>query len=479
MLDPQPPLWTANALAEITGGEWITGSPGDPAILGIELFPRLVERGDLFVVTSPENWGRKFANTFRSLPIVKANAASAAMTDTLPGKLPTHLPTLQVENTREALTKLAQDSRRRIAGKVIGITGSVGKTTTRAMLHHVLSRQGRTSSTEANANTSPGVALSVARTPPNAEFVVYELAHGAMSKKSRIARPHVAMITEIALAHLEEFPTLESIINHKAEILDGLEPEGIAILNRDSATFDRLTEHLQRRAIRNAITFGAAGNATARLTHWMPLDNGSIVQAEIGGVRETYRLSLAGRHMALNSLAVLAGVLALGGDWRQAAADLSCFVAVQGRMEEMSLPLEGGTVRIINDAFNANPASMAAALATLAAATPPGGGRRIAVLGDMKELGADAERLHAALADPVASAGARIVFTLGDQMNALRQKLPAGLLAPHASSVDELAGKLYAALKPGDVVLIKGSHGSHVGDIVPRLLSASARKVMH
>jgi len=172
-------------------------------------------------------------------------------------------------------------------------------------------------------------------------------------------------------------------------------------------------------------------------------------------------------------------VLALGGDWRQAAADLSCFVAVQGRMEELSLPLEGGAVRIINDSFNANPASMVAALATLAATTPPQDGRRIAVLGDMKELGADAENLHAALADPVASAGAKLVFTLGDQIVALRRKLPAELLAPHADSVEELASNLYAELKPGDVVLIKGSHGSHVGDIIPRLLTAGSRRAVH
>jgi UDP-N-acetylmuramoyl-tripeptide--D-alanyl-D-alanine ligase len=479
VLPQQQPLWTARALAQITDGEWLVKPPNDLSIFGIELFANRVRPGDLFVVTSPERWGGKFTNTLGSLPVVKKQAAALVMTDTVPAKTTPHLPMLRVANTRRSLTKLAEYARNRLAGRVIGVTGSVGKTTTREMLHHVLARQGRASATQANANTSPGVALSVARTPPDAQFVVYELAHGALSNKSRIARPHVAMVTEIALAHLEEFPTIEAIIDHKAEIFDGLEPDGIAILNRDSASFDRLDEHLRQRAIRNLVTFGAGASATVRLVHWMPVDRGSMIQVAVGGEHVTYQLPVAGRHMAMNSLSTLAGVLALGGDWRQAAADLVNFAPVQGRMEELSLAIEGGTVRVINDAFNANPASMIAALATLGSIAPPPGGRRIAVLGEMKELGADSEQLHATLAEPVTAAGVSRVYTLGEALIAMRRALRPAVLAPHAASVDELATLLRAELSPGDVVLVKGSHGSHVGDVVTRLKGNGAGSTVH
>ncbi|HVR67949.1 MAG TPA: UDP-N-acetylmuramoyl-tripeptide--D-alanyl-D-alanine ligase [Verrucomicrobiae bacterium] len=479
MLSLDRPLWTAQTLAEITGGLWIGNPPVDSDIRGIELFPGRVERGDLFVVTNPETWGDKFKNTIASLPVVERHAASAVMSDNLPGKLPKGLPILQVPNTRQALTKLAQYSRERLFGRVIGVTGSVGKTTTREMLHHVLMRQGRTSTTEANSNTSPGVALSVARTPADSQFVVYELAHGALSRKSKIARPHIALITEVALAHLDDFPTLDAIIDHKAEIFDGIEPGGTAILNRDSATFGRLKEHADRRLIPNLVTFGADPLANVRLTHWLPMDRSSVIQVAVDGQRESYQLPIAGRHMAMNSLAALATVVALDADWRQAAADLATFAPVHGRMEEATITLDGGDVRIINDAFNANPASMIAALATLAAIAPPSGGRRIAVLGEMKELGAESERLHAELAEPVINAKVTRVFTLGDSLTALRGALPASLLAPHAGSVAELAEILRKELAPGDVVLIKGSHGSHVGDVVPRLLDSNAKTPLH
>ena len=479
MLSLDRPLWTAQTLAEITGGLWIGNPPVDSDIRGIELFPGRVERGDLFVVTNPETWGDKFKNTIASLPVVERHAASAVMSDNLPGKLPKGLPILQVPNTRQALTKLAQYSRERLFGRVIGVTGSVGKTTTREMLHHVLMRQGRTSTTEANSNTSPGVALSVARTPADSQFVVYELAHGALSRKSKIARPHIALITEVALAHLDDFPTLDAIIDHKAEIFDGIEPGGTAILNRDSATFGRLKEHADRRLIPNLVTFGADPLANVRLTHWLPMDRSSVIQVAVDGKRESYQLPIAGRHMAMNSLAALATVVALDADWRQAAADLATFAPVHGRMEEATITLDGGDVRIINDAFNANPASMIAALATLAAIAPPSGGRRIAVLGEMKELGAESERLHAELAEPVINAKVTRVFTLGDSLTALRGALPASLLAPHAGSVAELAEILRKELAPGDVVLIKGSHGSHVGDVVPRLLDSNAKTPLH
>ena len=479
MLSLDRPLWTAQTLAEITGGLWIGNPPVDSDIRGIELFPGRVERGDLFVVTNPETWGDKFKNTIASLPVVERHAASAVMSDNLPGTLPKGLPILQVPNTRQALTKLAQYSRERLFGRVIGVTGSVGKTTTREMLHHVLMRQGRTSTTEANSNTSPGVALSVARTPADSQFVVYELAHGALSRKSKIARPHIALITEVALAHLDDFPTLDAIIDHKAEIFDGIEPGGTAILNRDSATFGRLKEHADRRMIPNLVTFGADPLADVRLTHWLPMDRSSVIQVAVDGKRESYQLPIAGRHMAMNSLAALATVVALDADWRQAAADLATFAPVHGRMEEATIALDGGDVRIINDAFNANPASMTAALATLAAIAPPPGGRRIAVLGEMKELGAESERLHAELAEPVINAKVTRVFTLGDSLTALRGALPASLLAPHAGSVAELAEILRKELAPGDVVLIKGSHGSHVGEVVPRLLDRNAKAPLH
>jgi UDP-N-acetylmuramoyl-tripeptide--D-alanyl-D-alanine ligase len=462
------PLWTAPALAAVAGGSWVTGAPEDMAVYGIELMPGRVGTGDLFIVTSRARWGGKYADTLGSLPALRRKAA-AAMTDRLPEEPPPDLPLLRVANTRQSLTRLAEFARARLAGRVIGVTGSVGKTTTREMLYHALGRQGRASATQANSNTSPGVALSVARTPAEADFAIYELAHGALARKSQISRPHVALITEVTLAHLDDFPTLDAIADHKAEIFDGLEPGGTAILNRDSRTFDRLQGHLDRREIANRLTFGRRAEADMRLLQCQAQDGGSRLDAEFKGERAAFRLPVAGLHMAMNAIAALAGIAALGGDWRRAAADLEDFAAADGRMAEIALPVPGGRVRLIDDAFNASPASMAAALSTMAAMTPPPGGRRIAVLGEMKELGAEAESLHAALAAPVLSAGLSRVFTLGEAMQVLRRALPEDLLAPHARSVDELEGLLRAALAPGDIVLVKGSHGSHVRQVVTRL----------
>ena len=473
MPNPDEPLWTTRALADVTAGRWI-GADAEPGIQGVELLPRRVEPGDLLIVTSVARWGRRYSDTIGSLATAKARGAVAAMADELPDAPAPDLPILQVDNTRRALTKLATFARGRLSGTVVGITGSVGKTTTREMTQLVLGRQGTVSATESNSNTSPGVALSVAQTPPDAEFVVYELAHGGLSAKAQLARPHAALITEVALAHLEELPSLEAVIDHKAGIFDGLEPEGTAILNRDSAGYDRLKDHLDRRGIGKRILFGAHPASDVRLRDWHAAGKGSAIEVTIRGAEISYDLRVAGLHMIMSSLAALSAVVAVGGDPSRAAADLADFTALAGRMEELELEVAAGRVDLIDDSFNANPASMVAALSVLASRVPGGSGRRIAVLGEMKELGPESERLHAELAEPVLAADVARVYTLGDGMRALRRSLPPRLLAPHSESVDELERLLRGELAAGDVVLVKGSHGSHVGQVVRRLRRRSS-----
>ena len=460
-------LWTAADLVSATGAR----AGGDFAVSGISIDSRTVARGDLFIGLRGENFdGHQF------VAHALAAGAAAAMVDQVPEGLTSDARLLVVDDTLAGLTALGVAARGRTTATILGVTGSVGKTGTKEALRHVLSAQAPTHAATASFNNHWGVPLTLARMPPGTKYGVIELGMnhaGELTQLSRIARPHLALITTVEAAHLGFFPSVEAIADAKAEIFTGVEPGGAAVINRDNPHFARLAAAARSAGIGRIIGFGEHGGAEIRLIGSRLAATSSTVTASVMGETVRYTLSLPGRHWVMNSLGVLAAVTAIGGDVAKAAATLGSLPSLPGRGQRRMLALPQGTVEFIDESYNANPASMRAALAVLGASEPGPGGRRIAVLGTMRELGAEAERLHSELAAPVLAAKTDLVLTCGTDMNGLRAGLPERIRGPHRERSADLAPLVIAALKAGDIVMIKGSLGTRMADIVKPLIAAS------
>jgi UDP-N-acetylmuramoyl-tripeptide--D-alanyl-D-alanine ligase len=461
-------LWTAAEIAAATGGT----ASCDFAVGGVAIDSRTVAAGDLFVALhGPTHDSHRFVAD------ALARGAAAAMVDRVPEDALPDAPLLRVGDTLAALTALGVAGRARCRARIVGVTGSVGKTGTKEALRHALAAQGATHAAASSFNNHWGVPLTLARMPPETVWGVIELGMnhaGELAVLSRLARPHVAIVTTIEAAHLGHFASIEEIADAKAEIFGGMEPGGTAILNRDNPHFARLAAAARASGITRIIGFGSDEGAEARLLDCRLAAEESEVAAAIMGERVSYRLPLPGRHWVMNSLAVLAAVKALGADLTAAIAALGLMSGLPGRGLRRTLHLPGGgTITFIDESYNANPASMRAALAVLGATAPEQGGRRIAVLGDMRELGPEASRLHAELAEPVLAAAVDLVFTVGPEMTHLRAALPAAKRGGHAERSGEMPALLDAALRPGDVVMVKGSLGTAMAVIVKHLLARS------
>jgi UDP-N-acetylmuramoyl-tripeptide--D-alanyl-D-alanine ligase len=337
----------------------------------------------------------------------------------------------------------------------------------------VLARQAPAHASAASHNNHWGVPLSLARAPRATVYGVYELgmnAPGEISELARLVRPQVAMITTIAPAHLGFFPSVEAIAAAKGEIFGGLEPGGVAVLNLDNAYTPQLVRIAKATGCERVVGFGSAAGAAVRLEHASLDANGSDVVVRLDGAEVAFRIGAPGRHWVSNSLGVLACVLALGADPVAAAQALVDFRPPKGRGQRHRLERAGGELTLIDESYNANPASMQAALALLETAP----GRKLAALGDMLELGEQAPALHAALAGPALAAGVDRVFTVGAAMRHLHEALAPALRGPHVGSAAELLPILEAELRPGDTLLIKGSLGIGMGRLVEALLAAPA-----
>jgi UDP-N-acetylmuramoyl-tripeptide--D-alanyl-D-alanine ligase len=371
-----------------------------------------------------------------------------------------------------ALRDLAGAARVRFAGKVIAVTGSVGKTGTKEALRLALAGDGETHASAASYNNHWGVPLSLARCPQNAKYAVFEIGMnhaGEITPLTKLVRPHVAIITAVEPVHTEYFGSLEKIADAKAEIFSGLTPGGVAVLNRDNSQYARLEASAKAAGVSRIVTFGEHTDADAKLLRVSLQINSSTVEARILGENVTYKLGAPGRHVVLNSLAVLAAVALVGADLALSALALANLKPTAGRGARARLRVPGGSALLIDESYNANPASMAAAIALLGQAPVEKIGRRIAVLGDMLELGPTGPELHRALTGPLAEAGVDLVFCSGPLMRALWEALPSSRRGGYAETAAALEPAVLDAIRDGDAVMVKGSLGSKMGPIVKAL----------
>jgi UDP-N-acetylmuramoyl-tripeptide--D-alanyl-D-alanine ligase len=450
-------LWTADEAAAATGGT--SNAPWQAT--GVSIDSRTVQRGDLFVaIRGPKFDGHAYVRD------ALAAGAAAAMVDTA-FKVDGAVPLLTVPDTEKGLRALGRAARHRGKARVTAVTGSAGKTGTKDALALVLGRQGKTGATTGNLNNHWGLPLSLARLPRDAAYGVFEMgmsAPGEIVPLSLLAEPDVAIITTVEAVHLEFFASEEGIADAKAEIFMGLSQHGTAILPRDNRHFERLLGHAEATGIGQVLTFGTHQRADFRLTGIEIGPAECRVSAVLRGRAVSYRLGAPGRHWAVNSLAVLAAVTALGADVDAAMAAMADVTPAKGRGARMTVRVDGGSFLLIDESYNASPASMRMALDVLGAAAS----RKIAVLGDMLELGPESPDLHAGLADSIASNKIDMVFLSGTQMKHLADRL-GGACTAHRGDSAAILPLVCKAVRPGDAVMVKGSFGSNMAPIVAAL----------
>jgi UDP-N-acetylmuramoyl-tripeptide--D-alanyl-D-alanine ligase len=403
---------------------------------------------------------------------LRAGAALAVVERGNREKFASDAPLLMVDDVLGALVELAHAARARLQGQVIAVTGSVGKTSTKEALRLVLSAQGQTHASAASFNNHWGVPLSLARCPETARFAVFEIGMnhaGEIQPLVKMARPHVAIITTVEPVHLEFFAGIEAIADAKAEIFEGVVEGGAVVLNRDNPQFARLARRAKELGIQRVVSFGADAKSDARLIDVSLQAACSAVHADIFGHEVTYKVGMPGRHMAMNSLAVLAAAALAGADLALASLSLSQLEPAAGRGVRSTLELAGGAATLIDESYNANPASMAAALSVLGQAAIGPHGRRIAVLGDMLELGAAAADLHRGLNEAIKASRIDLVYCCGPLMRNLWEALSTGKRGGYADSAANLEMQVVAAIRAGDAIMIKGSFGSKMKTIVNAL----------
>ncbi|WP_407941815.1 UDP-N-acetylmuramoylalanyl-D-glutamyl-2,6-diaminopimelate--D-alanyl-D-alanine ligase [Methylobrevis albus] len=461
-------LWSRKAFLEALGGR----AEGDvPAgIDGITIDSRTAAPGEAFFAIKGDRFdGHDFVTD-----ALLNGAAVAVVSRERRAGLPKDVgPLVVVDDVLAGLERLAVAARARSKAKIIAVTGSVGKTSTKEALRRTLGESGTVHASVASFNNHWGVPLTLARLPADAEFGVFEIGMnhaGEITPLTKLVRPHIAIVTTVAPVHLEHFANVEAIADAKAEIFAGLEPGGIAILNAGNNQFERLAAAAQA-AGATVVDFGGRESA-ARIVKCALNETCSAVNAEILGEPMAYKIGAPGRHLAENSLAVLAAVKLAGADIGRACLAFQDLEQPKGRGRRHRLDVKGGTATLIDESYNANPASMRAALRILGLAQPGAGGRRVAVLGDMLELGPRGADLHAALARVIAKNDIQRVHCAGPQMKSLWDALPEAQRGAYAVAAAKLESVLKAELSPGDVIMIKGSLGSRMGPLVEALLDA-------
>jgi UDP-N-acetylmuramoyl-tripeptide--D-alanyl-D-alanine ligase len=465
-------LWTEAALTEALRSKPTRPLNGPAG--GVSIDSRTLEPGDVFfAIRGDAHDGHDHvADAFRA-------GARAAVIHARGAELAAAGPVFPVDDSLRALERLGLAARARTSARIVAVTGSVGKTTAKEMLRQALGASGATHASAASYNNHWGVPLTLARMPAQTRFGVFEIGMnhaGEIAPLTRMVRPHVALVTTIAPVHIEHLGSLETIADAKAEIFLGLEPGGTAVLNRGALMFERLERAARAQAqVAHVLAFGADEASDARLIDIVETEAGSQVEARILGRRMRFALGAPGRHMGENALGVLLAAHALGADLDACAAALAGFSAQKGRGARISIPTSDGAATVIDESYNANPASMRAALGLLGAAKPGPGGRRIAVIGDMLELGPEGAALHAALAADLEENRVDLLFGVGPLTRALYEAAPASMRAAWAERSGELADTIAEGLRGGDVVMVKGSNGSRMGPLVAALREHFAR----
>jgi UDP-N-acetylmuramoyl-tripeptide--D-alanyl-D-alanine ligase len=464
-----PALWTIDAMATAMGAKRQGALP--QSISGLSIDSRNIGSDEaFFAIHGDRRDGHEFVDA-----ALAAKAALAVVAADRRAQFPAEAPLLVVPNVLAGLRDLAAAARARTKARMIGVTGSVGKTGTKEALRLALSKDGATHASIASYNNHWGVPLSLSRCPAGVRYAIFEMGmnhEGEIEPLSRLVRPHVAIITTIAPVHLEYLGSLAKIADAKAEIFFGIEPDGVAVINRDIAQFAQLKRRAKEAGVARIVSFGEHAEADARLIKSALHARCSTVEARIFGTELAYKIGAPGRHVIINSLAVLAAAELVGADLALAALALGELAPVSGRGALIAMELPGGQAFLIDDSYNANPASVEAALAVLGKAPVGPQGRRIAVLGDMLELGPKGRALHRDLVEPVLANSVDLVFCCGPLMQALWQALPAGRRGGYAEDSAALEAQVLPAIRAGDVVMVKGSLGSRMAPIVKALQRA-------
>jgi UDP-N-acetylmuramoyl-tripeptide--D-alanyl-D-alanine ligase len=460
------PLWTVDAIAAASGAERV--GPLPKTVTGISIDSRTVAPGEaFFAVRGDTHDGHDFVTA-----ALRQGAALAVVARSRRDGHGSDAPVLVVDDVLEALRDVAHAARRRSLAKIVAVTGSVGKTSTKEALALALASSGETHASKASFNNHWGVPLSLARMAETSRYGVFEIGMnhaGEITPLVRMVRPDVAIVTAVEPVHLEFFASVEDIADAKAEIFLGVEPGGTAVINRDNPHFARLRRRAEEAGVHNIVSFGEHAAAEARLLKCALRPDCSTVEAKILGQLVTYKIGAPGRHLVMNSLAVLAAATLVGADLARAAIALAQQVPAAGRGTRITLELPEGPVLVIDESYNANPTSMRAALALLGHAPLGPRGRRIAVIGDMLELGPTAEDLHRGLIDAIRDDGIDLVYCAGPLMAALWDVLPTSRRGGYAKTAAELEAQVVAAVRAGDVVMVKASAGSRMGPIVKAL----------
>lgn len=469
-------LWKSSDMVKAMEGRPVGHLP--EGITGISIDSRTLRKGEAFFAIKGDVFdGHDFATA--------AMAAGAGLLVVTEARLPAlgklQVPMIVVDDVLAALTRLGIASRARSKAQIIAVTGSVGKTTTKEALRHVLSDCGKVHASAASFNNHWGVPLTLARLPEDTDYGVFEIGmnhHDEIRPLVKMVQPHVAVITLIAPAHLGHFANLEEIAVAKAEIFEGVLPGGYALLNRDDKRFKQLEALATAAGIEHITTFGENARSTYKLRDLVMKTDCSCITVSLGGQEAAVKISAPGRHIVQNMLAVMGAAHLVGADMTKVVLALASLQAEAGRGAQYRLRHGDGTFTLIDESYNANPASMRAALSLLESTEPQGEGiekgRRIAVLGDMLELGKQSSKLHGDLARPIVDAHVNMLFIGGAHMSALKSAMPAEIQVEYRESVDELLPLVVKAVRPGDVVMIKSSKSIGFVKIVNALLKKYA-----
>ncbi len=472
-------LWSAYEAAAATGGA-LCARGGDPKSWtaeewnagGVSIDTRSLKPGDIFVALRDARDGHEFLkNAFEA-------GASAALVSRAPEDAPEGAPLLVVGDTLEGLRDLAEAARTRNFGKRVAVTGSAGKTSTKEILRAVLGSAGEVHAADKSFNNHWGVPLTLARLPMRADYGVFEIGMnhaGEITPLTKLVRPHAAIVTTVAAAHLEFFKSVEEIAEAKAEIFSGLAPGGVAVLPFDNDYFPLLKKRAEEAGAASFVSFGEKHGADFQLLDYRAKGAGAELTVKIKGKPRAFFAGVPGRHQATNMLAALAAADAVGVPLDPAIKALGAITPAEGRGARAPIALDDGAAVLIDESYNANPASMAAAIGLLGASHPEPGGRRVAVLGEMLELGPEGPQLHANLSEALVAAKVDRVYAAGQLMRHLWDAIPAAMRGLYADDAVGLVGPVLDAVAPGDIVMVKGSNASKVS-AVARALKQSGGK---